>query len=168
MPGRIGALILAVVLAACDASVTTSATPSIAPPVEPTASTNGDSLFGAIVDFDRATRSVKVDLAQFLGGDEAIAAAREDGVIGPTQDLPNPFYVRDLKEQRTLAVAADAAVVVLGYDAEGGTQMTPISLEEFASFWRHGPASGAWTDALYYWFSPSDGSVDRIEAQYIP
>jgi hypothetical protein len=125
-------------------------------------------LLGAIVGIEPGPLTVDVDLAQMFGLEDGIKAAREDGVIGPNDDLPNPFYVRNLKERRTLRIAPDATVIVLGYDAEGNTQMTPISLEDFALSWRTGPASGARTAALYYWFSPDDGLVDRIEAQYIP
>jgi hypothetical protein len=136
--------------------------------VGPSPAPDDDRLFGAIVGIDPSALSVDLDLAQFFGLEDGIAAAREDGVIGPNEDLPNPFYVRNLHERRTLGISADAQVIVLGYDAEGSTLMTPVSLEEFVLFWRTGPASGAWTDALYYWFSPSAGVVDRIEAQYIP
>jgi hypothetical protein len=155
---------MAVLLVACAPS----ATGSVAPTVGPSPSPDDDRLFGAIVGIDPRALTVEVDLAQFFGLEDGIAAAREDGVIGPNDDLPNPFYVRNLHERRTLGITADATVIVLGYDAEGNTLMTPISLEEFVLFWKTGPASGTWTAALYYWFSPADDVIDRIEAQYIP
>jgi len=157
-------LIVVVLLAACAPSITIEPASTVSPSPPPAT----DRLFGAIAGIDPGAPSVDVDLAQFFGLEDGIEAAREDGAIGPNEDLPNPFYVRNLHERRTLALAANATVVVLGYDAEGNTQMTPVSLEEFVLFWRTGPASGAWIDALYYWFSPPDGDVDRIEAQYIP
>jgi len=159
-----GVLLLTVLLVACAPSVTGS----LAPTVGPSPSPDDDRLFGAIVGIDPSALTVDVDLAQFFGLEDGIAAAREDGVIGPNEDLPNPFYVRNLRERRTLGIAPDATVIVLGYDADGNTLMTPISREEFVLFWRTGPASGAWTAAAYYWLSPADDVIDRIEAQYIP
>lgn len=102
------------------------------------------------------------------GPDEANAAARADGVIGPDEDLPNPFYVRDLHESRTLPLDQAAKVVTFGWDADGNTMPTPIGLDEFVAGWRSGPASGEWQPSLYYWCSVSDGRVVGIEAEYTP
>lgn len=157
-------LLLTTLLASCAPS----ATGSVAATADPSPSHVDDRLFGSIARVEPGPLTVDVDLAQMFGLEDGIKAAREDGVIGPNEDLPNPFYVRDLHERRTLRIAPDATVIVLGYDAEGNTQMTPISLEDFALSWRTGPASGAWNAALYYWFSPADGAVDRIEAQFTP
>ena len=161
---RCAVLLLPALLASCAPS----ATGSVAPTGDPSPSPADNRLFGAIVGIEPGPLTVDVDLAHMFGLEDGIKAAREDGVIGPNDDLPNPFYIRNLHERRTLRIAPDATVTVLGYDAEGNTQMTPIPLGEFVSLWRTGPASGTWIDALYYWFSPADGVVDRIEAQYIP
>lgn len=53
-----------------------------------------------------------------LTGDEAVAA-RQDGVIGADEDLPNDFYIRNLEESTTeFHVSVDVVVAVSATDAE--------------------------------------------------
>ena len=49
--------------------------------------------FGWVRHFDG--HALYLDPAEFFSDDEASAAAREDGEFGETEDLPNPFYIRD-------------------------------------------------------------------------
>ena len=49
--------------------------------------------FGSVRHFDG--HAIYIDPAEFYSNDEAIEAAREDGEIGKTEELPNPFYIRD-------------------------------------------------------------------------
>ncbi|HZD23277.1 MAG TPA: hypothetical protein VE569_07730, partial [Acidimicrobiia bacterium] len=48
-----------------------------------------------VQDIDPATDTLVADYIQMLDGDEAIAAAREDGYIGADEDLPGGFYIRN-------------------------------------------------------------------------
>ncbi|HEX5825135.1 MAG TPA: hypothetical protein VFY18_11810 [Candidatus Limnocylindrales bacterium] len=130
-----------------------------------------ERLFGELVAVDGNAPSITLDLGQLFGAgglDEANAAARADGVIGPNEDLPNPFYVRDLHERRTIGLDPAATIVVLGHDADGNSLPTPVTLSEFAVLWRTGPSSGAWTPAAYYWCSLRDGRVVGMEAEHAP
>jgi hypothetical protein len=52
------------------------------------------------------------DPADFLSGEEALAAAREDGVIGPTEQLDDDFYIRNPQKEN------------LGLDVDPGTPFT--------------------------------------------
>jgi hypothetical protein len=163
-------ILLALLIAGCSASPSPSPTSARPPTSQPSPSAD-ERLFGEIVEIDPVAPSITLALGQLFGAggpDEANAAARADGVIGPGEDLPNPFYVRDLHERRTLPLDSAAPVVVLGWDAEGNTLPTPVGLTEFLSAWRSGPASGDWTPALYYWCSVAGGRVVGIEAEYTP
>ncbi len=128
-----------------------------------------ERLFGKVAAIDWAGRAVTLDLQQWFDDiDAANAAARQDGVIPAGQTLPEPFYVRDLRERLTVPLGPSVAVVVLGYDAEGNIEPRPVSLVEFAFGWQTGPPSNEWTPAVYYWCSTSNGVVTRMEAQYVP
>jgi hypothetical protein len=163
-------IVLAVVVAACSPAPTPSAEPG-SPGASRPSPVAGERLFGEIVAVDGSAPSITLDLGQLFGAggpDEADSAARADGVIGLTEDLPNPFYVRDLHERRTIWLDPAATVVVLGHDAEGNSRPTPVTLAEFAVLWRTGPASGDWMPAAYYWCSLNDGRVAGIEAEHGP
>jgi hypothetical protein len=150
---------------------------SAAPPPEPSSGTSRPSpvvqerLFGELVAVEGSAPSITLQLGTLFGAggpDEANAAARADGVIGPDEELPGPFYVRDLHERRTIGLDPAATVVVLGHDADGNSLPTPVTLAEFAALWRTGPASGAWTPAAYYWCSLSGGTVVGISPEHGP
>jgi hypothetical protein len=164
------AVVLALVLAGCSSSASPSTAPNSTGSSRPSPVVD-DRRFGELVAVDGNAESITLDLGQLFGPggpEEANAAAREDGVIGPDEELPNPFYVRDLHERRTMALDRAATIVVLGHDADGNSVPTPITASEFASLWRTGPSSGAWTPADYYWCSLSGGKVVAMEAVHGP
>jgi hypothetical protein len=170
MKFRVGLAVLVALVSACGGEAPSmSPVPTSLPTNTPVVSQSSERLFGQILAIDLAGPSVTIDLRQWFGLPEAVAAAREDGFIGPNDDLPEPFYIRDLHERRTLALAKDALVTVLGL-GEDRAYTTPmrVTLAEFVAAWRSGPASGAWTPAFCYWFSPSGDAVRSIEAQYVP
>lgn len=161
---------LVLLVAACSPSAAPSSGPDT-PPASKTPPVADGRLFGEIVAIDLAAPSITLALGQLFGRggpDEANAAARQDGVIGPGEDLPNPFYVRDLHDRRTLPLGSDASVIVLGHDAEGNSLPTPVPLAQFVALWRSGPASGEWMPASYYWCSLVEGRVVGIEAEHTP
>jgi hypothetical protein len=139
--------------------------------VEPGSSAAEERVFGEIVAVDADAPSITLAVGQSFGAggpDEANDAARADGVIGPGEDLPNPFYVRDLHQRRTLPVAGNALVEVLGHDGEGDVVPREVGLGEFLRLWRTGSPSGDWGAASYYWCAVSDRGVVSIVAQYVP
>lgn len=150
-----------------SASVTPRATTrGSATSVEP--STPGSRLFGKISSIDPTASTITIDLAQIFDLPDAIEAARADGVIGPSGDLPDPFYVRDLHRHQGNLLGKTVTVTVLGHDADGNGAPLIILLAEFVRSWRTGPASGAWQPAAYYWFDTQGDTIVGIEAQVIP
>jgi hypothetical protein len=128
-------------------------------------------VFGEIVEVDPAGRTLTLALGQLFGAggpDEATEAAREDGVIGPDEWMPNPWYIRDLHERRVLQLDPGAIVIVLGRDEEGNSLPMPIGLEAFVKDWESGPPSGDWESTPWYWCSLTDGRVVSMEAEHGP
>ncbi len=80
---------------------------------QPAATLPDGTHFGFIHEVGDGT--VVFDPAEWLGGDEAVAAARADGAIGSTEDLPNPFYIRNLVvESLRLPIAPSARFHLVG------------------------------------------------------
>lgn len=93
------------------------------------------------------------DLAYFLTGDEAEAAAAAKG-----ETVENDYFiVNDNTRLRTLIVGGDAVVRVLA--DTGGPDLVPSNVADFAVDRRQ--ASG-------FWVTIADGLVTEIEEQYVP
>ena len=190
------ALLMAVLVAACggtaaDTTTTTGAptTTTIAPttttqpptttttqPTTTTVPSADEVLFGELVAFvgEDGTVRVTVALMEMLTGDEAVAAAREDGVIGEDEDLPNDFYIRDLEEETTLPVAPDASVVLQACYENGPCVTTEtVDLDTWSVLLGGEEDPGLdwqWYGAglLPYRWHVADGTVVLVEEQYLP
>ncbi|MBT8208322.1 MAG: HYR domain-containing protein [Acidimicrobiia bacterium] len=121
--------------------------------------------------------AVTVDDATFLTGDEATAAAREDGVIGDDETVPNDYYIRNEEpDTRNLAVGDDAPVVLQTCFVDGEcVRETAVNLEQWAGLLVEQSAGGLpenwqWYGAgsLPYWLTVQDGVVVHISEQYLP
>jgi len=93
------------------------------------------------------------DPAEFLTGDEAVAAARAAGVIGADEDLPNDFYIQNLDfgDERQLAVADGVEFTLIGFDTSGALADSPVSVGELAAL-----LSGEADSTELYGFIPGD------------
>lgn len=133
-------------LASCSGDTTTStaspATTGAAPSTAPTATTATSSPpplsdgehFGFVRDVGE--RALAFDPAEFLSGEAALAAAREAGVIGQGEDLPNDFFISN-PEAKTVNLTVDDAVLVtlIGLDQSGALTDTPVSFDELEGLW---------------------------------
>lgn len=81
----------------------------------------------------QAVQVIIWDEVQFLTGDAATAAAKEDGVIPADQDaIENDYYIRNENQTvRRLAVVPDAQVFTLASDG-GSTDLVASSVTEVA------------------------------------
>jgi hypothetical protein len=122
-----------------------------------------------LVQLDVPGRTVTVDVIQFLTGDEAIAAYREDTPEDPDGDPPNDYFIRnDNPRLRTLPVAADVTVAVVRLGEPSGAGSVPSTFEDLpAHLDEQPPAEGrlAWNP---YWLTVEDGEVVAIDEQYLP
>lgn len=123
--------------------------------------------FGFVRFFDAT--AIYVDPAEFFGNEAAVKAARKDGEIGPHEDLPNPFYIRN-HSTAIVRVPVAATLRVRVIDNQESTEHS-ITTAEFASLYCGGPRP----DWLYS--NPEDlpanltitnGQVVRVEEQYVP
>lgn len=113
-----------------------------------------------------------VDAAEFLGGEEALQAARADGAIAQDETLPNDFYIRNPeRDTRVVPVVDEARFVLIGFDASGGLTEVEVNRATFFGLLRGADASA------YYSFIATElpmqveveaGSVVGGRQQYLP
>jgi hypothetical protein len=131
-----------------------------------------------IQDVDLVERTVVADYVEFLTGDEATTAAREDGVIGDDEQTPGGFYLRNRNPKlRTLTLGDPGVVTVQACFLEKGpcaadhavnidTWVKLLSNPDMAEkqlgwFW-YGAGLAP------YWLALQDGVIVQITEQYLP
>ena len=107
--------------------------------------------------------SVDIDAAVMLSGDEAVAAAREDGQLPPEGMLPNDFYIDDDEASTTTLPVSDQLVVEL-YDCSAGCELRTVDAQAFL---RHEvqPFGG---DHAFVSLDVRDGVVVALREVYVP
>jgi hypothetical protein len=124
---------------------------------------------GLIQSADAATHTIDIDIVQFLSGDAAIKAYRED--TGDTSGTPdNDYYVRNQSKQIRHLEAIDSAVLrvqSLGefYDASSPDKGKSVTWPTFADYWtsKHGEAV-----VSLFWVTLREGYVVAVEQQFVP
>ena len=130
--------------------------------------------FGYIrsVDVSSTPATVRVDIAEFLSGEEANVAAAADGVIAEGESVPNDYYIRnEEKDVVMLDVAGDVGVTHIQCP-DSCADGIPGQFDAFAaSFGDTGEKTlldeyrGARSQ---YWITVRDGEVVAIDEQYLP
>jgi hypothetical protein len=108
------------------------------------------------------------DLAEFLTGEVAEQAAREDGVVGEDDSLPNDYYIRNRNSRlRTLVLDDDLEITVVDWDHCCGTIEGDLAL--FAAAFVQDDPQGTYRGSRSpYWLTVAQGRVVQIEEQYLP
>jgi hypothetical protein len=133
-------LALVATLAACgsddDATATTAGTPvatttTMARATTTTTVATREIVFGWVRSFesDAGATTVAADTAELLNGEEAVAAAREDGVIGADEDLPNDYYIRNPDDSTSEFTVSPDVVVTLQACYQGGECVTTAEVD---------------------------------------
>lgn len=119
------------------------------------------------IDLDAGT--ITIDVIQFLTGDEAIAAYREDEPGDPDGVPPNDYHIRNVNPLlRTLPVAPAVTVTIV--TPEAGTGAEPVA-SSFAALPAHLATHGAPPGRLGwnpFWITVEDDVVRAIEEQFLP
>jgi hypothetical protein len=188
--------LIALVVASCgsdDSAATTSlpatttTTAATTTPTTDTTTTNpetttttvdpGERMFGWLRSFEDtgAETFIMVDEAEMLSGEEAVLAARQDGVIGPDEDLPNDYYIRDPDGSTVELTVAPDVVVTLQACYEDGECVTTeqVDLATWSVLLGAEDDPGlAWTwyggGSLPYWFTVQGNTVGAVDEQYLP
>lgn len=124
-----------------------------------------------------ASRAARSSSIRRTDGEEALDAAREDGVISADEELPNDFYIRNLEvESLIFPVAEGATFTLIGFDATGGLADVEVDRATFEALLSGGDATG-YDTPQYYGFVPTefpmtveieDGEVVGGRQQYLP
>jgi len=131
-----------------------------------------------VSDVDLVERTLLADDVEFLTGDDAAAAARQDGVIAAGEELPNDFFLRNLDPAPNLVAIGDPWMVVLqacylddgpcvveqavGIDDWLGLLDDPAAAAERFGWNWYGFGNSP------YWLTIQDGVVVQIRELYLP
>ena len=160
------------------ASTTSAPTTTMQPPdISSTIAGADEEVFGwlrSLETRDGAT-ILEVDPAEMLTGDEALAAARQDGVIGDDLDLPNDYYIRNPDESTSAFTLSPDVVVTLQACYDGGDCVTTeqVDLETWSVLLEGEEDPGLeWNwygqAALPYQFTVANDLIVRIEEVFLP
>lgn len=127
--------------------------------------------FGILDFFDGAY--VYIDPAEFLTGDAATKAAREDGHLGKNEELLEPYYIRNEEEGLVrVPVTADFRLTYLAATF-GGIRNRTLTRDAAARVYCQGDTAklqmyaGDWVN-LYMNVRTSGGRVSRLNQEYVP
>lgn len=115
-----------------------------------------------LLRLDAPVRVIDLHLAQVLSGDEALAAARAAGDIGPNDDLPNDVFVVDHPDQE-YSLAVDQATIEV-VDCRTGCQLVTVAVDDFLT----GAVTALNGPYAVFEVEIAQGSVVRISEIYLP
>lgn len=133
--------------------------PPAPPAATPSAELEDGRHFGYLVDYELGSTATVADfdLAQFFTGDEADAAAAEDGVVAPEEDVENDVYIRNASTRVRRVIFRDDAVVTV-VDCTGGC--TSVAADRATLENRPTPTP--------VWLTVEGGVVVQADEQYLP
>ncbi len=119
------------------------------------------------IRFSGTTNYIRIDYAEMLTGDAALAAALEDGAIDAGDDLPNDYYISNTNPLRREFAVSDAVAITTS--TWGGIMERPVTWDVFRSFWSLSPPPD--TTHLRdspWWIERQGDTIVRIDEQYLP
>lgn len=113
--------------------------------------------------------SMEFDLAEMLTGGEATRAAREDGVIGPDEAVPNDYYISNREKEKLLvAPDHDTEVILATWDTESIPTPSRATYGDLACIFGNDQELGESVRHNPFWLTVRDGRIALIEEQYLP
>lgn len=126
--------------------------------------------FGYVKSIDLAgsPETLVFDLAEFLQGEAANEAARDDGVIGEGEAVTNDYYIRNRNALlRTLDLDDDLELTVVDWD-QCCLEIKGDLVLFAAAFDEEDPTGTYRGSRSPYWLTVAGGRVVGIEEQYLP
>lgn len=120
---------------------------SLSPPsFEATAEVASGQAAGTAVEDGITMRRPEIRLHRIdiFFDEDARRQAIKDGVMEKGEDLPNPVFVRDLEQSRTLSISRDALITLIGYDEHGSPTVVSMDFAEFRSVFAAGLVPPDW------------------------
>ena len=130
--------------------------------------------YGHIRSLTRKGRryELRFDPAFWLGGVTANRAAREDGVIGPGETVPNDYYIRDESRKLLTYLIPSTARATVITNHPTGFRATRVPISELALIVKgRNPRGRPLFDQgnhLGYWARVQTDTVRLLEQQYQP
>lgn len=154
---------------AATTSAPPTAPPAALPEGHPAASTAEDGkhfCFIKTATWSGSTPKITVDYAEFLTGDAAAAAAAAAGEESPP---PNDFFISNKnKKLRTFPMSTSAKIKMItkadNLVMEGYAMTVPKWFDAFSGMSGYFPA----IKTVPYWITIKNGTVIKIEEQYLP
>jgi hypothetical protein len=113
--------------------------------------------------------AVRFEPAEFLTGEAANEAAREDGVIGPGETVPNDYYINDDDAPSVnLPVSMDAEVLLETFREDGNVGLARWELGAFVCMFVSDESLDQSHTQAPFWIEVERGIVTLIEEQYVP
>ena len=166
-------LVLSVALALALLAVDCDPATSVSDPEPVPALPDGEMFAMVTVGSDETgATTLGVDVAEMLSGEEARAAAVEDGVISEGEDLPNDFYIEnDEHVLELLHLSDDPSILVISGNDTG--QLIEIDVDMLWQLW-----NGDYNGEPIYGIVPSvpipmdvtvaNGVITSLEMVYLP
>ena len=112
---------------------------------------------------DPSRRTIRFDLIQFYGGEEALREATKDHPEASPDEVrqwvPNDFYIRNLNPKlRTLPTRADAVITV--NNLLNSHQSIPVTLSRLTTLTQD--------RSPVFWITVRHGQVLKISEQWVP
>lgn len=140
-------------------TTTTSVAPTTTTTAPPPATLSDGRHFGYLVGYETVGTAThgRFDLAQFFTGDEADAAAAEDGVVAEGEEVENDYYIRNVNDRlRNVPFADEPTITVV--DCDSGCESVPAELTAL----RERPTPTP------VWLSVVDGVIMAADEVYLP
>jgi hypothetical protein len=129
--------------------------------------------FGLLKALDEDQRTLTLEPHDFLTGDEADEAAREEGVVGPDEGADNDYWVADSPEATAvLPVAAHVEVLLLPHGRPSPHESAAIPIaSSFRQLAEHFRSSDELSDLIkssLFVVRLENGEVVGIEEFFVP
>ena len=138
--------------------------PSVTAPVPTRGEPMADGTHAVYLEaVDVEARTVTVDVIQFLTGDEADEAYREE--TGDDDEVPNDYFIRNASQDQRAMTVAGSVNVTVAWDGEGPRERS-VTFDELPAYLADRGVGG--NDRAVFWVVVEYETVTELYEQYLP